>query len=92
MRLSVIRDLVKSSPFIPFTMKLVDGIKLDVRHPEIISITRDSIYLHSMDAMVLQIIDPIHVQSIEITGTGNTNLPPNFRPRRDDEFGEQNEA
>lgn len=92
MRISVIRDLVQASPFIPFSMRLVHGNSHLVRHPETISVTREAVYLHPMDSAALQIIDPVHIQVIEISGTDNMALPPNFKPRRDSDLDDQNEA
>lgn len=87
MRAHVIRGLLKVVQLQPFVLNLVDGNHHEVKHPEQISVTKDTIYLYSIDYSTMELIEPLHVISIEVKGKLATDLPPNFKPNKDDDFG-----
>ncbi len=92
MHLKVLRELVNKQPFIPFSIRMVDGSSLDVRHPEMISIGKDAIFISLVDDKIYRIIEPLLIQAIEFKGDYAIPLPSSFKPRRDDDFDPDNEV
>jgi len=75
MRADEIRKHVRRSPFQPFRICLSNGKCYDVRHPEMIYVTRNEVVVATKlggDEVIEQsaYCDPIHINNIEpINGT-----------------------
>jgi hypothetical protein len=89
MRLEVVREALRKSPFQTFTFKLADGRALLVDHPEMISLGRHVIYLISVKDSTYTMLDPLLIVSVDYENVGRATLPPTFRHRRDEDFGQQ---
>lgn len=71
MRPEELRDIIREQPFRPFRIFVSDGSAYDVRHPELIMVTRRSINIalptangnDVPDAYVR--CDPVHITRIE---------------------------
>ena len=67
MTVEQLRNVISASPFRPFTMKLADGTRLRVKHPEFVSFSpvgRTVIVWSEGDAF--EIVDLLLVASIEV--------------------------
>ena len=67
MTVEEIRSVLQARPFHPFTLELVDGQKLSVRHPEFLSFsqTRRTIAVAGDDGG-FKIVDVFLIQSIDM--------------------------
>lgn len=70
MNFETLRDQVRRQPFEPFRVYLTDGSYHDVRHPEMIAVTRRDVAIpigprgrNSADR--LAICDPLHIVRVE---------------------------
>lgn len=77
MRLSDIQDQVKAGPFVPLRLYFSDGSEFDLRHPELLTITRSVLALTIPGARGAKfaerviLLDPVHLVRIEpIQGNG----------------------
>lgn len=67
MTIEQLRNVIRASPFRPFTMKLADGSRLRVKHPEFVSFSpagRTAIVWSEGDSF--EIVDLLLVASIEV--------------------------
>lgn len=66
MHVEKIRELLKAAPFKPFTLRLVDGRKIHVKHPDFASLPpgHRTIYLFDDEAGV-EMIDMPLILSLE---------------------------
>lgn len=75
MELSAIRDAVHQQPFQPFSLRLVDGREVTVRHPDFIAIadTGRRIVVFPPKSANWSVIDPLLVVSIEYITSAKGN-------------------
>ena len=86
MRHHVIRDATSIRPFVPFVMYMTNDKKFEIRHPELLSVTKDSIYFYPDAATILNVVDVLHVQQIEFLGDLPKGLPSSYKPRNRDDM------
>mgnify|MGYP001604523687 FL=1 len=70
MNFETLRDQVRRQPFEPFRLYLTDGSHYDVRHPEMIAVTRRDVAVplgpqKGEAADRLAICDPLHIVRVE---------------------------
>lgn len=74
MHANELRRRLKSEPFEPFVINMVDGRRFEVRHPELLhvfpGIERTAV-LGLPDEQAHEIIDLIHIASLTIMENGN---------------------
>ncbi len=75
MRVSEIEKQLRHRPFLPFRLRMSDGSAYDVRHPEMLMVSRTIVALathkpraRQPDGIVL--CDPVHIIRIEPVGNG----------------------
>ncbi|MGD2109728.1 MAG: hypothetical protein PVI86_10080 [Phycisphaerae bacterium] len=76
MRISEIENQLRQRPFIPFRLRMTDGNAFDVRHPEMLLVSRTilALALHQgRDGRPEDIVfcDPLHIIRIERLGDGD---------------------
>ena len=62
-----IRKAVHRQPFRPIAVRLSDGTKLPVRHPDFVGISKDTVFIGQPDGS-WELVDPAHVVSIRRNG------------------------
>ena len=70
MNIETLRDQVRRQPFEPFRVYLTDGSHYDVRHPEMIAVSRRDVAIplgprKGEVADRLAICDPLHIVRVE---------------------------
>jgi hypothetical protein len=70
MNTSEIRDALNKQPFEPFSLRLADGRRLDVRHREFVAVSRRRVVVISADDESTSILEPLLIASIEYAGDG----------------------
>jgi len=70
MRLTDIDDYLRQRPFVPFLLRMSDGVAYEVRHPEMVILSRTvvAVGVHRTSARFPERIilcDPIHIIRLE---------------------------
>lgn len=70
MNIDTLRDQVRKQPFEPFRVYLTDGSHYEVRHPEMIAVSRRDVAIplgHRKGEVAdrLAICDPLHIVRVE---------------------------
>jgi len=76
MELKQIKDTLRSEPFRPFTMRLVDGRAYHVPHPEFLFIPpnmRHTVLFANPDTDAVTIVDAVMIASVTFGEDGSTN-------------------
>jgi hypothetical protein len=64
MHVEVLREALRSRPFKPFTLRLVDGRTVFVQHPEVVAVSpRQVIVIHPDESTWW--LEPLLIQSLE---------------------------
>ncbi|MFM9959108.1 MAG: hypothetical protein ACKVZJ_13675 [Phycisphaerales bacterium] len=74
MTIEQIRQLHSARPFLPFTLKLADGNKFTISHPELMAVSRGGRVVHVVtERDTMEHIDLLLVTSVEehTRSTGN---------------------
>jgi len=72
MNIAILRELREARPFMPFTMTLADGRKLNVPHNEFLSFFpsgRSAILTHADDSFTL--IDLLMIMTVDVKSKGS---------------------
>jgi hypothetical protein len=72
MNIAILRELHEARPFVPFTLALADGRKLNVPHNEFLSFFpsgRSAILTHADDSFTL--IDLLMVTTVDVKSKGS---------------------
>jgi hypothetical protein len=71
-----VRDALRRQPFRPFTIKLVDGRKFEINHPEFVSVSANE---RGRDLVIhedrMHRIDLLHVTEVEEEEQAETETP-----------------
>ena len=72
MSIDGIRDVMKRTPFIPFTVRMISGTRVPVPHPDFAMLSRSGrrLFVVSEDDH-LQILDTLMIEAIETADTAN---------------------
>lgn len=87
MRPDLIRELLRQQPFQPVRVHLSNGSHFDVRHPELMLVTRRQVAI-ALDAVRDELpermayCDPIHITHIEPIPSNGRSAKRALRPRR----------
>jgi hypothetical protein len=73
-------------------MKVVEGGVFQVGHPEVISVTKDTVYFGEKGSANMFLIDLLHIIEIELKDGLKLGFPPGFKPRRDDDYDTNDEG
>ncbi len=83
-----LREQLRKQPFEPFRVYLSDGSRYEVRHPEMMAVSRRDVAI-GLDpkngelSERLALCDPLHIVRVEpINGTTAKRRPVRRRPRR----------
>ncbi len=86
MELAQIKDLMKSQPFRPFVLRLVDGREFDVPHPEFIFIPpnmRHTVLVANRQTEAVTIVDSVMIASVRFAEDGGNGTIGNGEAHRD---------
>lgn len=77
MRTTEIENQLRHRPFVPFRLRMSDGTAFDVRHPEMLLVSRTIVALaiHSPRARqpeAIVLCDPVHIIRIEPATNGRS--------------------
>ncbi len=73
MHVDSVRELIRSHPYRPFTMRLVDGRTLSVPHPGFVAVSRRWVLFVNPETDAMSWLEPVMIVSIEFAdGTGAT--------------------
>ncbi len=75
MRTSEIETQLRQRPFLPFRLRMTDGSAFEVRHPEMLMVSRTIIALaihrpRARDPEGIVLCDPVHIIRIEPLSDG----------------------
>ncbi|MCH7840261.1 MAG: hypothetical protein IID38_08515 [Planctomycetes bacterium] len=75
MRTSEIENQLRQRPFLPFRLRMTDGTAFEVRHPEMLMVSRTiiAVAIHrprARDPEGIVLCDPVHVIRIEPLSDG----------------------
>lgn len=75
MRTSEIENQLRQRPFLPFRLRMTDGTAFEVRHPEMLMVSRTiiAVAIHrprARDPEGIVLCDPVHIIRIEPLSDG----------------------
>ena len=79
MRTHEIEKQLRQRPFVPFRLCMTDGASLEVRHPEMMLISRTILAVATFNARAkkpetIVFCDPVHIISLEPLPNGKTHV------------------
>jgi hypothetical protein len=76
MNVTAIREAKNAIPFKPFTLALVDGRRMEVKHQDFISFSQSgrSVFVHHANESY-SVLEPMVILSLEFAAPASTNGP-----------------
>jgi hypothetical protein len=76
MDIRAIRDVIRSTPFQPFTLRMNDGRKFHVAHPESIALGKRTVFVVVPESEIPVGIEPILIATLHINSKKNGRKSP----------------
>jgi hypothetical protein len=64
MHIETIREAIRRTPFVPFTLRLNDGRELHIPHPEYIALSRRNVYVVDAATDSGMFLEPVLIASL----------------------------
>lgn len=76
MHVDLVREALLQQPFRPFSLRLVDGRSLPVRHREFVAVSNRRVVVIDPDDQGMAILEPLLILSIDYAGTAQGAAAP----------------